>query len=265
MRLVNCDSVEAYVDEVMSASQRLAAIGFKVDDSWLAGILLMGLPEHYEPMIMGLEASGKAMSADAVKAKILQDVKVERGPRCSNEDGAFYSSSRNFRAKDDARKSKGPKACFKCNKVGHFANKCPENANQKGRKQKGLCCIFAMGDVMTKEWYFDSGATSHMARSDQNFTNEVPMNHGVGTANSSSMMTVAKGSVLLNTSEGEVNVDEVLKIPELATNLLSVSAICKRGNKMVFTANKCEVWSTDGELVVTGVEDGWTDRRNRCW
>lgn len=32
----------------MTASQRLAAIGFNVDVSWLAEIVLMGLPEHYD-------------------------------------------------------------------------------------------------------------------------------------------------------------------------------------------------------------------------
>lgn len=76
VRLVNCSSVESYVDELMTTSHKLATIGFKVDDSWLAAILLMGLPDQYEPMIMGLEASGVALTADAVKAKILQDVKL---------------------------------------------------------------------------------------------------------------------------------------------------------------------------------------------
>lgn len=50
----------------------VANLGFKVDDSWLAAIHLMGLPEQYEPMIMGLEASGTALTAHAVKANIFQ-------------------------------------------------------------------------------------------------------------------------------------------------------------------------------------------------
>lgn len=70
IRLEDCRSVEAYVDELMSSAHKLASIGFQVDDSWLAALLLMGLPDHYEPMIMGLEASGAALTSDAVKAKI---------------------------------------------------------------------------------------------------------------------------------------------------------------------------------------------------
>nr|XP_029725279.1 uncharacterized protein LOC115265158 [Aedes albopictus] len=116
--------------------------------------------------------------------------------------------------------------------------------------------IFAIGNVKTSEWYFDSGATCHMARAEQRFIDEEAMNHDVGTANNSSMKAIAKGSVSLNGSEGCVNVGSVLKIPDLATNLLSVSTICKRGHKMIFTADKCEVWDEDGELIITGVEDG---------
>lgn len=42
----------------------------------------------------------------------------------------------------------------------------------------------------------------------------------------------------METKHGRVNVSDVLKIPELATNLLSVSTICKRDHKVVFTASK---------------------------
>lgn len=60
----------------MCTSHKLSEAGFKVDDEWLTSLLLMGLPEMYELMIMGLEAAGRKITADAVKAKILQDVKV---------------------------------------------------------------------------------------------------------------------------------------------------------------------------------------------
>lgn len=52
IRLAECKSVEEYVNEIMSTSHKLAEVGFKVDDTWLASLLLMGLPENYEPMIL---------------------------------------------------------------------------------------------------------------------------------------------------------------------------------------------------------------------
>lgn len=84
----------------MTSSKRLAAFGFNVDVSWLAEIVLMGLPEHYESMIIGLEVSGWTMSADAVKSKTLHDVKVNRGqkgPKKSNfkKIGHFAANPRN--------------------------------------------------------------------------------------------------------------------------------------------------------------------------
>lgn len=42
---------------------------------WLASLLFMGLSENYEPIIMGLAASDAKITADAVKSKILQDVR----------------------------------------------------------------------------------------------------------------------------------------------------------------------------------------------
>lgn len=62
VRLLDCSSVETYVDELMSTSHKLASVGFKMNDSWLTAILLMGLPEQYELMFMGLEASGRALT-----------------------------------------------------------------------------------------------------------------------------------------------------------------------------------------------------------
>lgn len=69
LELEDCSSVEEYVDEIMSTSHKLEEIGFVLDDEWLSLILLMGLPKQYEPMIMGLDASGIKLTADMVKPK----------------------------------------------------------------------------------------------------------------------------------------------------------------------------------------------------
>lgn len=84
--LDNCDSVEDYVNKIMSTSHKLR--GFCVGDEWLGTLLLALLPDTYKPMIMAIESSGNAITADSVKTKILQDVKE------SKPNVAFYAKNK---------------------------------------------------------------------------------------------------------------------------------------------------------------------------
>lgn len=74
-RLEDCGSMEEYVNTIISTTQKLNGIKFNVPDDWIGTLLLAGLPEHYSPMIMGIESSGKAITGDVIKTKLLQDVK----------------------------------------------------------------------------------------------------------------------------------------------------------------------------------------------
>ena len=58
IKLEECETVEDYVDQLVTTATDLSEIGFVVNDQWLASLLLKILPEYYNPMIMGLQASG---------------------------------------------------------------------------------------------------------------------------------------------------------------------------------------------------------------
>lgn len=75
-RLEDCDNMASYVNQVVETSQRLRNTGFNIDDEWIGSLLLAGLPEKYAPMIMAIEHSGIAITADAIKTKLL-DMEVE--------------------------------------------------------------------------------------------------------------------------------------------------------------------------------------------
>lgn len=70
------------------------------------------------------------------------------------------------------------------------------------------------------------------------------------------MKALAIGTIELQIPDGKIDVHGVLKIPALATNLLSVSGICKRGHTMVFTTEKCKALNVQGELIISGKEEG---------
>ncbi|XP_055551663.1 uncharacterized protein LOC129734007 [Wyeomyia smithii] len=186
IRLENYDSTEAYVDSLVSTSHKL---------------LLMGLPKYYAPMVTGLEASGQALKADAVKAKILQDVKAKHGPRSSSDEGAFYSggAQQQQRRGDGGLQKQKDRACDNCRKVGHYAGNCPKKTDtSEGKKRRAMCAVLAVGNVDQDEWYFDSGDTTHMARPGSNYQAKQEVSYQVGTANKNCMTAKVKGIVNLD-------------------------------------------------------------------
>ena len=255
IRLEDCSSVEEYVNELMTTSHKLASIGFKVDDDWLVALLFMGLPSNYEPMVMCLEASGAALTPDSVKAKILQDVKLEKGPSCVGYENALCTRGASSSRTREQQQTRPEKRCYICDKPGHFAVNCPE---RRSEKSKPAAWFSAAGSdaVRAGAWYFDSGASCHMARPEQYFDGEKPVGLAVGTANNGSMQVVSRGNVTLECPDGDLDIHGVLKVPDLTTNLLSVSKICKKGHTVIFTAKKCTVLDEDGNLVASGREEG---------
>lgn len=87
VRLENFKKMEDYVNEVMSVAQKLSDIDSPVDDEFLGVILLSGLTQEYDPMVMALENSGQKIMSDFVKSKLLSDDKYSKEAK----DHAFIS------------------------------------------------------------------------------------------------------------------------------------------------------------------------------
>lgn len=165
--LTECQNVEEYVSKVVTTAHKLRNIGFKVDDEWLGTLLLSGLPETYKPMIMAIKSSGITISADSIKAKILQDVKI-----CNSDTNAFATNSKKKVIKKSFQK--GPR-CFKCNRYGHISTECKSKQKQK-HESPSYAAAFIASVSDSDAWYIDSGASMHMTRHKQLLHNEtVPL------------------------------------------------------------------------------------------
>lgn len=126
-----------------------------------------------------------------------------------------------------------------------------------------MCAVLAVGDVGQGNWYFDSGATTHMAKPRWNLHGKQEISCQVSTANKTSMMARVKGVISLDCVEGPVDVQEVLEVPDLAANLLSVSKICSKGFTVKFTASGCTVLDENGQVFASGTAEGGLYRLNR--
>lgn len=154
-KLKNFPNAEDYVDSIMPVCHKLTDAGLKVTDEWTGIFMLAGLPSEYRPMILGMESSGKPITADAFKSKLLQDVAI------IDDDEA-----------DVALFSKNRKKKFYKKKNFSEENKQHNITRQHKQKHKGgkmsLFTVLAVGMVDKSAWYVYSGATSHMSN-DKNF------------------------------------------------------------------------------------------------
>lgn len=247
--LESSNSVEDYVSKIMNSAHKLRNICFEVNDEWLGTLMLAGLPEEYKPMIMGLESSGIQISADSVKSKLIQEVSTSKS-------AAFYTNSKKTRSNTQPVKSKGPR-CFNCNKNGHFAKYCKQPKKQLANKGESSSFVAAFSatveENISNKWFIDSGASMHMtSRNDWMYNVTEPPVKNITVANREPLAVKGVGSVDIHINqENKIQVKNVLFVPRLAANLLSVSSVVKNGYKVTFNNKGCEILNCKGEIICT--------------
>lgn len=126
--------------------------------------------------------------------------------------------------------------------------------NIKDGKGSGFIADFSAttGDTSDK-WYMDSGAFMHMtSNSDWMYNVTEPSVKIITVANREPFSVKGVGCIDITLAQGKkIQVNNVLHVPGLAANLLSVSTIVKTGHKVTLNENGCDVHDINGKLVCT--------------
>ncbi|KAI5318138.1 hypothetical protein L3X38_037846 [Prunus dulcis] len=166
---------------------------------------------------------------------------------------------------------KGKPKCYNCDRFGHLARDCTVSKNV----QKANCVnqmevtgnLFyancSTTEIKANEWYIDSGCRNHMTGNLElladvrtNVAGRVQMPTGA-------LVSVAGiGSLSIDTAKGRKYIREVMYLPGLKENLLSVGQMDEHGYCLVFGEGMCRVFDSPSmDYLITKVEM----KSNRCY
>ncbi|KAL5494293.1 hypothetical protein EMCRGX_G015594 [Ephydatia muelleri] len=227
------------------------------------------------------EANAEVPKIEVVTECILhQERKTKEKETDSTNENAMPSHTVSRRPK--------PK-CFNCGKLGHIQRYCRAKRedqdwikeDQKERKdfhkQKVTVSVDNDSDTngddcglensadcalpVIDEWIIDSGATTHMCSNKKAFTTlyqlESPIKVTVGDGRA--LTAVGRGDVVLNmecpSSKSEsCTLHDVLYVPELSYNLVSVAKVSQKGKIVKFTSNACYILDKKHKMIAKALK-----------
>lgn len=255
LKLAEGGSVQEHLKSMTELFNELSIVGSPVDAEDKVVHLLASLPPSFDMLVTALEANETVPSMETVTERLMH---AER--KAVEEESELGLLSRR------GGKSKGPK-CYKCKRYGHVRKNCPQNkdrayradAEESSDESVTIVLEHGLSVKSCREWIVDSGATTHMCNdetlfTDMNVVNDVKVSMGDGRV----LKAFGRGHVKLNVSNRSEHVlCDVLYVPDLAYNLLSVSSLGKAdGLITVFCESGCEMKTTEGKVVATGTRSG---------
>jgi hypothetical protein len=284
LKLEDGCSVQDHIRVMTETFNALSAVGDSISDEDRVVHLLASLPESYSMLVTALEVCSEVPKMEVVMERLLHE---ER--KVADSESSHRSRSRNGENAmmvSRQKKSKDLK-CYYCHKVGHIRrdchalknkqkdqNKSSHNAHStrtKGRSDSdadsdcvGLTVSHALStcDVDPSKWIIDSGATCHMCNDRSLFTDFVELERPIDVTlgDGHNLKGVGRGTVTLeiDVPQGKMQkckLRDVLCVPNLSYNLLSVSKAADAVEKAVFTKTGCEL-KFDRDVVATGKRVG---------
>ncbi|KAF9789988.1 hypothetical protein SFRURICE_008144 [Spodoptera frugiperda] len=108
-KLSENSSMEVYLNKIKEISHQLHETESPLDDEFVAVIMLSGLTDDYDPLIMAIEHSTSKLSTEIISQKLLQE--TQRREEKSEETALITQ--------------KQPK-CYGCGAKGHMIRNCPK-------------------------------------------------------------------------------------------------------------------------------------------
>lgn len=123
LTLDECDSVQDYVNRMVTTCLKVGKAGLTIDDEILASLMLAGLPDQYTSLVMAIENSTTKLTSDGVKTLLLQETRLNY----NNNNGGGHAYAVKSKSHGSFKFN-----CRCCGKIGHMAKDCWDKQNDRG-------------------------------------------------------------------------------------------------------------------------------------
>ncbi|KFD60150.1 hypothetical protein M514_27678 [Trichuris suis] len=273
-------SMQDHINSMLEVVELLKGTGTEISDGELVAVLLCSLPESYSGLITALEGRDESeLSVDYVTGKMLDEYQ-RRVESCgsTDDDGTALrmssaKSNRPRQWKGDRPNNKERRKCFFCKRPGHLKADCEAFKKTKAAEvsvgdKTGFAAAKHVSFTLCKRayescsahWLVDSGASSRMTSEKTFFKSLRPYKQQIYLANGASVYTAGIGDGWLqcrlpNGRMQQVQLKNVLYVPVIQGNLLSVRQIVQHGFRVIFEDTACTV-SRRSRVVAYAVRHG---------
>ncbi|PKU87026.1 Retrovirus-related Pol polyprotein from transposon TNT 1-94 [Dendrobium catenatum] len=242
-------SMTQYLTDIKSLVDQIAAAGATVDDEDIILYILNGLPQPYQSFKTAIRTMLVPISLDNLYSLLLsEEVNIAsdtaRAIAKQDPDTALYASRGRGRrnhnnlpqnSNNRSKTSTSSIICQICNKKGHTTANCWHRMNSQYVPKSGNSspkAMVAQSEQATTDWYLDSGASSHLTNSLNNLQISAPYtrNDGITVGDGRSVPIAHSGAGILPTPSRKLYLSQLLHIPKLHYNLLSISQLTRDNN-----------------------------------
>jgi hypothetical protein len=258
-KMAKGELVVTYLTKFTRIQDELAAVGEIVDETELVRTALNGFTKQWDVFVRGVVAREKLpdwerLWDDFTQEELRVDASQASEPKSEEEENVALHAKKNSGA--GGSRDMGKVRCFACHKTGHYASKCPNKESEVAtttsiemdafaEKFEDKFCLVATLSSSCRlvefeyngAWFVDSGSSHHMTGMRSMFFSvsetgsDCHVKNVVHTRHAIKGVGCVKFQLELGVS---LEVDEVIYVPELKVNLLSISALEDMGYDVMF-------------------------------
>ena len=253
------ESVLDFSNRIRHLASTLKSMSVEIGESEIAMALLNGLPDEYSPLICALDALGSEESQldfEFVKGRVMQE---EQRINMRNLEALKKTGANSLVANEHRTRPK----CDFCGKLGHRESRCWKKFPEKNphKKKPVLVASVAEDDAVvclmaryksqgipanSQDWYIDSGCSNHMTFNKSLFSSYIPGSASkVDFGNLNTPKIAGIGDILIKAKQNNrivnFSIKNVLHVPDLGYQLLSVQTWDLTGYTTIFENNSCVV------------------------